>query len=149
MRLLHILLAKAIADTLFVGALALVFFVLTFPPHFRGWGEATDNSISGWAVNTSSPWDRVELQLFINGEFVTTGIANHSRPDVMAAGWSRDEWNGYRFELPSLKAGEYVAHVYAIHASAGGLRQTLQLVGDPIRFSINQTGQVVALSNYR
>lgn len=146
MRLVHILLAKAIADTLFVGALAVIFFAFTFPPHFKGWGEATPDSISGWAVNTASPWERVELQLFIDDQFVTTGLANRSRPDVLAAGWSRDEWNGYRFELPSIKAGEHVAHVYAVHASAGGLRQTLQLVGDPIRFSVNQTGQVVDLS---
>jgi len=140
MRLIHILIGKSILDTVFVGALAVIFFIFTFPPHFKGWGEATANSISGWAVNSADPWRRVELQLFIDDSFVATGTANQSRPDVLAGGWSRDEWNGYKFEVPSLEVGDHEARIYAVHVSAGGLRRTLQLVGDPIHFSVDENG---------
>jgi hypothetical protein len=149
MKLVHILIAKSVADTVFVGVLAVIFFTLAFPPHFKGWGEATPDTISGGAIHDALPWSRVELQLFIDGKFLMTGVANQSRPDVMAAGWARDEWNGYRFELPPLEIGEHEAHVYAVHASAGGLRRTLQLVGDPIRFSVDQNGRLIDLSNPR
>lgn len=149
MRLIHILIGKSILDTVFVGSLAVVFFFFTFPPHFKGWGEATADSISGWAVNSADPGHRVELQLFIDGSFVATGTAYHSRPDVLAAGWSRDEWNGYRFEVPFLEIGDHEAHVYAMHVSAGGFWRTLQLVGDPIRFSVDESGRLINLQGKR
>lgn len=139
-KLFRLLMAKGILEIAFVATLGVGFFYLSFPPHFRGWGEATSHSIAGWAVNESSPWDRVELQLFIDGKFVTNGIANLPRPDVLAAGWSKDEWHGYQFQLPPLSAGVHEARVYAIHSSGGGMRQTLQQVGNPIRFTVNADG---------
>lgn len=136
-RLAYLLIAKSIAEVALVAALALVFYFTAFPPYYRGWGEATaQNSIAGWAVNEAAPWDRVEVYLFIDGRFVANGRADLSRPDVSGAGYAVDEWHGYVFDLPPLETGEHVAHVYAIHRSAGGARQTLQLLGNPIRFRV-------------
>ncbi len=142
MRLVYILIIKSVADTILVGSFAVLFYMSAFPPHFRGWGEATPDSISGWAVNQNAPWDRVELQLFIDGRFIATGVANRLRPDVLASGWSLDEWNGYQFEAPDLEVGEHIAHVYAVHESGGGFRRTLQLVGNPIRFTVDKSGRL-------
>lgn len=143
--MVHAIIGKSIVETLLVGALAVFTFLNVLPPYFHGWGELADTKISGWVVNNAAPWDRVEVQLFIDGEFVASGIANVSRPDVLAAGWSKDEWHGYAFAIPSLSPGSHEARVYALHDSGGALRKTLQLVGDPIRFSVETNGKFIRL----
>ncbi|HEX8773791.1 MAG TPA: hypothetical protein VF735_09285 [Pyrinomonadaceae bacterium] len=145
-RLTNLLIGKSIAEAVLVAALALLFYFTAFPPYYRGWGEATQQGIQGWAVNNASPWDRVEVQLYIDGRFVTGQTANLSRPDVSSAGYARDEWHGYAFGLPPLERGEHEASVYALHASGEGTRYTLQLLGKPIRFRV-EAGTVVPLSN--
>ena len=139
-RLVHVLIGKSIVETLVVGALAVFTFITILPPYFHGWGEVTDNGISGWAVNNASPWERVEVQLFIDGQFVSAGIANQSRPDVAAAGWAKDPWHGYTFPLRSLPIGDHTARVYAVHDSGAGARKSLQLLGDPIPIVVNANG---------
>jgi hypothetical protein len=141
-RLTYLLITKAIAEAIFVAVLALAFYFIVFPPYFRGWGEATPRGIEGWAVNDASPWDWVEVYLFVDGRFVARRTANLSRPDVAAAGYARDEWHGYVFELPPLDRGEHEASVYAIHRSGEGARYTLQLLGKPVRFRIEANAAV-------
>jgi hypothetical protein len=149
-RLTYLLIAKSIAEAAFVAVLALIFYFTAFPPSYRGWGEATaDARIAGWAVNEAAPWDRVEVYLFIDGNFVARGVANLSRPDVSASGYAKDKWHGYVFDLPSLEKGEHEARVYAIHESAEGARRTLQLLGKPIPFRLeaDATGSRRAVTN--
>jgi len=133
-KLTRLLIAKSVAETLLVGTIAVVFFLTLFPPYFRGWGEATPKGIAGWAVNQAAPWERVEVQLFIDGKLVGTQLAQLWRPDVLAAGWSKDEWHGYSFAVMDLNPGMHEARVYAVHSSRDGARYTLQLLGDPIKF---------------
>jgi hypothetical protein len=133
-KLVNLLIAKSILETIFVGTIAVVTYVKLFPPTFHGWGEAVPatQSISGWAVDNADPWRRVEVQLFIDGKFVGTQMAQQSRPDVAAAGWAKDEWHGYEFVLTGLSDGMHEARVYALHRN--GDRYTLQLLGNPITF---------------
>lgn len=135
-QLVNILIAKAVLDTLLVGTFAVVMYLNAFPPSFHGWGEAVveSRSISGWVVNDADPWQRVDVQLFVDGKFVATQVAHLSRPDVVAAGWSKDEWHGYSFPVSNFATGVHEARVYAVHASGNGARYTLQLLGAPIRF---------------
>ena len=130
-KLIHVFIAKSIAETLLVGALAVFTFITVFPPYFHGWGEVTDDGISGWVVNNAAPWDRVEVQLFIDGKFVATAVADEPRPVVFAAGWSKDQWHGYAFPV-STDFGSHELRVYALHDSGNGARKSLQLLGDPI-----------------
>jgi hypothetical protein len=141
-RLVNLLIAKSILDTVLVGVIAVVVYLDAFPPTFHGWGEAVveARSISGWVVSAADPWRRVEVQLFVNGKLVGTQVAHLSRPDVVAAGWARDEWHGYSFAMPVLVQGKHEARVYALHQSGNGGRYTLQLLGDPIRFEVNADG---------
>ena len=134
-QLIHLLIGKSIVETILVATIAVVVFLNVFPPGFKGWGEAVveTRSIAGWAVNAGEPWERVEVQLFIDGELFGSQVAQLSRPDVSAAGWAKDEWHGYNFEVPELAPGDHEARVYALHRS--GDRFTLQLLGDPIRFT--------------
>lgn len=137
--------AKSLAESILIGVITVLFFIDVFPPFFRGWGEATQHSIAGWVVNNAAPWDRVEVQLFIDGVFVATTLAHQARPDVAAAGWARDEWHGFEFEIPTLAVGTHEARVYTLHVSGSGLRGSLQLVGDPIRFRKNEDGTLTDL----
>ena len=136
-QLVNLLIAKSILETVLVGAFAVVVYTRLFPPTFHGWGEAVveSRSISGWAVDNADPWRRVEVQLFIDGKFVGTQVAQLSRPDVLAAGWSKDEWHGYSFVVSGLGVGMHEARVYALHQQ--GDRYTLQMLGDPIRFEVD------------
>ena len=135
-KLVNLLIAKSVLDTILVATIAVIVYLNAFPPTFHGWGEAVvqEQRIAGWAINDADPWARVEVQLFIDGKFVGTQVAQLSRPDVAAAGWAKDEWHGYSFIVKDLAAGVHEARVYAVHGSGGGTRYTLQLLGDPIRF---------------
>ncbi len=141
-RLVNLLIGKSIAETVLVGAIAVIAYLNAFPPTFYGWGEAVVESkeIAGWAVNGADPRTPVEVQLFVDGKLEHTQTAHLSRPDVVAAGWSKTELCGYSFALPSLPAGVHEARVYALHESGDAARYTLQLLGDPIRFVVNADG---------
>jgi hypothetical protein len=145
-QLVNLLIAKSILETVLVGTIAVAVYVNAFPPTFHGWGEAVPESktIAGWVVNDANPWQRVEVQLFIDGKLVGTQVANQSRPDVVAAGWARDEWRGYNFVVQELPSGIHEARVYAVHSVGNGARYTLQLLGDPIRFGVRPDGSWAA-----
>jgi len=146
-RLVNLLIGKSIIETLLVGALAVFTFLSVFPPSFHGWGEVTAAGIAGWAVNDAAPDERVEVQLFVDGNFVAQGRANQHRPDVSAAGWAQDAWHGYEFALPPAftKAAQmHEARVYVLHDDGHGLRKSLQLLGDPISFTINEDGTLAS-----
>src|SRR5215213_8759393 len=135
-KLVNLLIVKSILDTILVATIAVVVYLNAFPPMFHGWGEAVvqEKRIAGWAVNDADPWARVEVQLFVDGKLVGTQLAQLSRPDVVAAGWTKDEWHGYSFAVSALNAGTHEARMYAVHSSGNGARYTLQLLGDPIMF---------------
>jgi len=141
-KLVNLLIVKSVLDTVLVATIAVVVYLNAFPPTFHGWGEAVvhEKRIAGWAVNDADPWRRVGVVLFINGKFVGSQLAESFRPDVAAAGWSKDEFHGYSFVISDLKAGTYEAKVYAVHSNGNGVRHTLQLLGDPIRFEVNEDG---------
>ena len=141
-QLLNVLIGKSILETVFVSAVAVVVYMNAFPATFKGWGEtiADTKTIAGWAVNALEPWQRVEVHLFIDGKFVGKQVANGARPDVSAAGWSKDEWHGYNFVVNQLSVGPHEARVYALHPSRNGARYTLQMLGDPIKFEVNADG---------
>jgi len=135
-QLVNLLIGKSILETLFVGTLAVVVWANAFPPTFHGWGEVVNSqAIAGWAVNNASPWERVEVQLFIDGKLHDSQVAQLSRPDIVRAGWAKDEWHGYNFAIAGLAPGLHEARVYALHQT--GARMTLQLLGDPIPFVVD------------
>jgi hypothetical protein len=138
--LVHALIGKAILETLLVGSLAVIGFLTVLPPYFHGWGEITDHGVAGWVVNSGSPWERVEVQLFVDGKFLATEVANRSRPDVPSARWALDEWHGYAFEINSLPAGPHEARVYALRTSHQATKKSLQMVGTPIPFIVGTDG---------
>ena len=137
-RLTNYLILKSVIEVLFVGALAVGFYLTAFTPYFRGWLDAADaKRVEGWAVNLAEPQSRVEVQLYIDGKFAGDRAADSPRLDVKASGRAVDELHGFIFDTPPLPAGEHEARVYAVHASGGEQRRTLQLIGKPLRFSVD------------
>lgn len=141
-KLIHALIGKSIAEALLVGALAVFAFANLFPPHFHGWHEINERSITGWAVDSSRPWKRVDVQLFIDGRFFAAAVASESRPDVVAAGWARDEWHGYSFPIDSLSPGYHEASVYVLHVGFAGKRKSLQMIGESRLFKVDASGNL-------
>ena len=143
-KLVNLLLAKSVLETIFVGTLAVVVYLRAFPPTFHGWGEAVveSRSISGWVVDDADPWRRVEVQLFVDGKLLGTQVAQLSRPDVVAAGWARDEWHGYSLVVNGLSVGMHEARVYALHQH--GDRYTLRMLGDAITFEVTESGSWIS-----
>ncbi len=144
-RLTNFLIAKSIFEALFVGALALVFYLTTFNPFFRGaLDEATPQQVYGWAVDEASPARRVEVQLYIDGHFAGTNVANLPRPDVLAAGRAADELHGFCFTTPALAPGEHEARVYAVFAGKDETRRTLHQIGMTRKFVTETSGATLA-----
>jgi hypothetical protein len=134
-RLVHLLISKSIIEALLIGTVAVAFFFATTNPYFRGVLDNADKiSITGWAVDESRPFARVEIQLFVDDHFTATAIADQFRPDVHEAKRAEDDWHGFVFETPRLSVGDHEARVYALHSSGAGARKTLQLIGKPYRF---------------
>jgi hypothetical protein len=136
-RLTNYLIIKSIIEILFVGALAIGFYLMAFAPFFRGALDTADaRNIAGWVVNQAEPQGHVEVQLYIDGQFAGDRRADVARPDVKAAGRALDEQHGFVFDTPQLSVGEHEARVYAVHESGQGQRRTLQLIGKPLHFSV-------------
>jgi hypothetical protein len=136
-RLTNYLIIKSLTEILFVGVLAIGFYLTAFAPYFRGTLDTADaRNIAGWVVNRVEPQARVEVQLYLDGRFAGDRLADVVRPDVKAAGRAEDEGHGFVFDTPPLSAGEHEARVYAVHESGQGQRRTLQLIGKPLAFSV-------------
>lgn len=134
-RLVHLLISKSIVEALLIAGVAVAFFFATTNPYFRGVLDAADKtSVTGWAVDESRPYTRVEVQLFIDNRFAAAAVADQFRPDVHESKRAADDWHGFAFSMPALSAGNHEARVYAVHSNSAGVRKTLQLIGKPYRF---------------
>lgn len=133
--LIKALLVKATLDVLFVSVLAVAASYIVFHPHFQGSLDHADaRSVHGWVVDRSDPGRAVEVQLFIDGRFAASALADQPRPDVSNKGFAPDERHGFVFKLDPPLSGEHVARVYAVHASRGGTLRTLRQIGEPLKF---------------
>jgi hypothetical protein len=135
-RLTRLLLAKLTLDLLFVAALAVYTHAVAFRPFYSGSLDYADSkSVRGWVVDRSEPAASVEVQLYVDGSFAAAALAGEPRPDVFEKGYAEDERHGFVFNLGNMRAGEHEARVYAVHASRGGARRTLQQIGGALRFT--------------
>jgi hypothetical protein len=138
-RLIHLLISKSMAEALLITAIVVGFYFATTNPNLRGVLDEADRSfVTGWVVDEGNPSARVEVQLFVDDQFAGDVTASEYRPDVHTAKRADDDWHGFVFRTPSLLPGEHQARVYAVHSNGGGTRRTLQLIGKPYLFRIDQ-----------
>jgi len=136
--LANLLIGKSVAEALLVSAVAAGFYVSMTNPSLRGWLDHADaQTISGWAVDDDNPGRRVEVQLFIDDQFIEQRAATDFRPDVRQAGRAADDWHGFVFKSPALPSGQHEARVYLLHRGAWPSRRTLQIIGKPLRFTVH------------
>jgi hypothetical protein len=138
-RLIHLLISKSMAEALLITAVVVGFYFATTNPNLRGVLDDADRSfVTGWVVDEGNPSARVEVQLFVDDRFAGDVTANQYRPDVHSAKRADDDWHGFAFQTPQLLPGAHQARVYAVHSNGAGTRRTLQLIGKPYAFRIDQ-----------
>ena len=73
------------------------------------------NTIYGWAYDSSGPNNQLNVQIYINGVYKTTVLANQYRPDVSAAGLGNG-YNGYNYSMnwSGYAPGAYLVTAYAV-----------------------------------
>jgi hypothetical protein len=142
-RWIHLILGLLIATTLAIVSLTVYWNLVYFPPEFTGWGEVTrDQTIAGWAINRRDPTKRVQVQLYIDDQLNGQAVAELPRPDVVQAGWTRDERCGYVFPIPALGPGVHEARIYGTYTVSGGKYVTLLMTGEPLRFQVNSNKNI-------
>jgi len=125
------------AEALLVTAIAVGFYFATTNRHLRGVLDRADGqTVTGWVIDEAQPAKRIEVQLFIDDNFVADSAADQFRPDVHEAERAEDDRHGFVFQTPALRPGEHEARVYALDSGGAGARRTLQLIGKPFRFRI-------------
>lgn len=138
-RLMRLIFAKSMFETVFVVALLTFFSYTHFNPHVRGSVDVADErTVAGWAVDESAPLAQLDVQLFIDGHFVAQRRADGPRADVFAAGRAADPNHGFIFEMPSLPPREsvYEVRVYALSGGADREHLALQQIGQTARFRV-------------
>src|SRR5260370_27486196 len=109
-KLIHLLISKSIAEALLVAAIAVGFYFATSNPDLHGVLDVSNGeTVNGWAADEARPWTRVEVQLFIDNEFVADKNAAEFRPHVHSAKRAEDDWHGFVFPTPPLPATQHEA----------------------------------------
>ncbi|HEX8499605.1 MAG TPA: hypothetical protein VF659_03365 [Pyrinomonadaceae bacterium] len=133
-RLARLVAVKLALDLLFVGAFALYTHAVTYRAGFAGELEHADGrGARGWVADLERPGEPVEVQLFENGRFVASTVADELRPDAEAGAAPGGRGRrGFTFTFGRDLYGEHEIRVYAVRAGRGGARRTLQQIGRPV-----------------
>lgn len=137
-RIAKLVAAKLALDLLFVGAFALYTHAVTFSRRFDGALEHADGrGASGWVVDLERPGEPVEVQLFENGRFVASVVADEPPPDDAKTGAPSGAGarRGFTFKFQRDLYGEHEIRVYAVSARRGGARRTIQQFGERLHFA--------------
>jgi hypothetical protein len=136
-RLLRAVIAKSFIEILLVCVVATLAAFSNFSPRLRGAIDVADQTrIAGWVYDPASPEEKVEVQLFINGDWVATGKANERRDDLVAAGAARTPDHGFTFPVAPLKlfGGNHTVQVYAVRRASGNNKSLIPLSHNPSHF---------------
>lgn len=66
-----------------------------------GWIDQVGTGISGWCVDTDNPTQSVEIQIFVDGQYHGTTLANQPRPDLKSRGFEYDQI-GFSIQAPPI-----------------------------------------------
>ncbi len=139
-KLLQAVIAKSFLELLLVCVVASLAAFTTFSPQLRGAIDVADEiRIAGWVHDPQSPAAALEVQLFIDGKFIATELADEPREDLVRASVTSRANHGFDFKLDSagLIAGEHSVQVYAVR-NIGASKTLLPIVTTPPRFSVRR-----------
>jgi hypothetical protein len=121
-KLLKAILAKAGVEFLIILiAISLAAYSHLNPP-IRGAIDIADATrIAGWAYDPREPNTSLEVQLFINGQWVKSQRADERRDDLITAGAASNAQHGFTFSVPELylATGKHRVEVYALRTGGG------------------------------
>lgn len=139
-KLLRAIIAKSFVEVALVCVVASLAAFTTFSPQLRGAIDVADQSqISGWVNDPRLPDTALEVQLFIDGKFIASRLADDRREDLVSAGATTRPNHGFSFALEPFKlpAGEHSAQVFAVRDAAGASKILLPVTAEPKNFQIN------------
>lgn len=129
-KLLKAILAKAGLEFLIIFiAISLAAYSHLNPP-IRGAIDVADATrVAGWAYDPREPNAPVEVQLFIDGQWVASRRADEQRDDLVNAKAAADALHGFTFTVPTLQLapGKHQVTVYAMRAGGGNNKALLAL----------------------
>jgi len=99
-------------------------------------------TVSGWAVDPDNPSKPIQVQIFIDGELLTTTTANIARPDVQSKAGALGV--GFFVDIPGLYPGTHTITVYAIDGQANSAQPVL--IGSYKVTNAPPTGKVQVLN---
>jgi hypothetical protein len=75
-------------------------------------------AVSGWTIDpdTASP---IAVHVYVDGQFVTAGLADRSRPDVAVAFPGYGDAHGFTVGTGSIQPGVRTVCVFAINVATG------------------------------
>ena len=129
-KLLRAVIAKAGLEFLvLLVAISLAAYSHLNPP-IRGAIDVADAThIAGWAYDPREPTAQLEVQLFIDEQFVATRQAGDKREDLVRAGAAQNAQHGFTFAVPVLRlgTGKHNIAVYAVRPGSGKNKSLLAL----------------------
>lgn len=140
-KLLRAILAKSFLELLFICAVITYAAFVNFSPLLRGAIDVADqNHVAGWAHDPLTPAESLDVQLYIDGQFIAAQRADDLREDLVKAGATKHPRHGFRFDLQpvSLANGQHTAQVYALRTAGGTNKMLLPLSKDPMRFEVER-----------
>ncbi|MGH9837874.1 MAG: hypothetical protein ACREEM_03730 [Blastocatellia bacterium] len=139
-RLLRAIIAKSALEIAVVCLVAALAAFSNFSPLVRGAVDVADQKrIAGWSLDPLAPNEAVEVQLFIDGQFIATKRADERRDDLVEAGVAATPHHGFSFAIEPLKlgTGEHAAQVYAVREAAGSNKMLTPISKSPNKFRVH------------
>lgn len=136
-KLLRAVIAKSFVEVILVCVVASLAAFTTFSPQLRGAIDVADQThIAGWVNDPWLPEQSLEVQLFIDGKFVASQLANLTREDLVTAGVTSHPNHGYSFQLQqfNVPGGKHSAQVYAVREAAGASKILIPITASPVTF---------------
>ena len=139
--MLYLIIAKSMIELLLLAGIASYVGWFTFHPLIHGVIDtASAEEVTGWAFNPETPLASVEVQLFLDGRFFASRVADQARPDLVSAGVTNRPDHGYRFPIPpaALTPGRHTAEVFVLQPALSGYRTLVPLTKTPRSFAVDQ-----------
>ncbi len=133
--------AKSFVEIVLVCLVATLAGFSTFSPQLRGAIDVADQTrIAGWVHNPQSPAQSIEVQLFIDGNFIATDRADQQRDDLVRTGATTQPNHGFNISIESLNLpnGEHQAQVYAVREASGANKILLPITAAPHTFRVSR-----------
>ncbi len=139
-KLLRAIIAKSFVEVALVCVVASLAAFTTFSPQLRGAIDVADQTrVAGWVNDPRLPETALEVQLFIDGNFIASRLADDRREDLVSAGATARPNHGFSFALEPFKlpTGEHSAQVFAVRDATGNSKILLPVTAEPKNFQIN------------